>query len=241
MPTTTQVLSVERLTQKLNQISINQLAKNCGFIKRKPKKIWPVHLLISLFLVVLGAGNSLSNLAAKIGLLSCQTISKQSVFKRINENLLEFLQAILAKAMVVSSKINYEQRFSDQLFSRFNRVLVEDSTSIKLAPKLVADFPGSRNQTGKKSATLKIHACIDILTEQFCYFDISAFAKNDQSAAEDILTIANASDLVIRDLGYFTLAAFKKLQLAKIFFFEPAKIRCPSFSIRWPKLILFIG
>ena len=112
------------------------------------------------------------------------------------------------------------------MFCHFNRVLVEDSTSIKLSPKLVADFPGSRNQTGKKSATLKIHAMIDILTEQFCYFDISEFAKNDQSAAQDILTIAKASDLVIRDLGYFTLAAFKKLQLAKIFFFKPAKILC---------------
>lgn len=229
MPTTKQLLSVERLTQKLNQISINQLAKKSGFIKRKPKKILPMHLLISLLLVVLGAGNSLSNLAAKIGLLSSQTISKQSVFKRINENLLEFLQAILAKAMVLSSKIKYEQPFSDQLFCRFKRVLVEDSTSIKLDPKLVADFPGSRNQTGKKSATLKIHAFIDILTERFCYFDINAFAKNDQSAAEDILTIANASDLVIRDLGYFTLSAFKKLQLAKIFFFKSVKIRCLSF------------
>jgi hypothetical protein len=131
--------------------------------------------------------------------------------------------------MVLSSKIKYEQSYSDKLFAPFNRVLVEDSTSIKLDPRLVADFPGSRNQSGKKSATLKIHTLIDILTEHFCYFDIKSFAKNEQSTAQDILTIANASDLVIRDLGYFTLAAFKKLQLPKILFFKSAKIRCASF------------
>lgn len=203
-------------------MAIDQLAKTSGFIKRKPKKIFPIHLIISLFLVVLGSGNSLDNLASKIGLLSAQTVSKQSVFKRINENLINFLQAILASAIMFSSKIKDDPMRQSDVFDSFNRVLVSDSTSIKLDAKLAEDFPGSRNQSGKINATLKIQATIDILTQQFCNFDISAFTKNDQRASKDILSIAQPLDLVIRDLGYFSCAVFKQLEERKIFFFESA-------------------
>ena len=222
MPSSQKVFSVHKLKQKLDLMAIDQLAKTSGFIKRKPKKIFPIHLIISLFLVVLGSGNSLDNLASKIGLLSAQTVSKQSVFKRINENLINFLQAILATAIMFSAKIKDESKRQSHVFASFNRVLVSDSTSIKLDAKLAEDFPGSRNQSGKKSATLKIQATIDILTQQFCYFDISAFTKNDQRASKDILSIAQALDLVIRDLGYFSCAVFKQLEERKIFFFESA-------------------
>jgi len=224
MPSLPSPISVHKLRQKLDLMAVDQLAKSCGFIKRKPKKIFPVHLVISLFLVVLGSGSSLDNLASKIGLLSTQTVSKQGVFKRINENLLRFLQAILANAIMFSSKIKELPKNQSHVFASFNRVLVKDSTSIKLDPKLAKDFPGSKNHTGKKSATLKIQAIIDILTQQFCYFEISAFAKNDQSASKDILAIAQALDLVIRDLGYFSCAVFKQLDERKIFFFESAQI-----------------
>lgn len=228
MPSLPQAISVKTLKQKLDLIAIDQLAKSCGFMKRKPKKIFPIHLILSLFLVVLGSGSSLENLASKIGLLSTQTVSKQSVFKRINESLIRFLQAILASAMMFSCKIKAQPNHQSHIFASFKRVLVNDSTSIKLNPKLAKDFPGGRNQTGKKSATLKIQAIIDILTDQFCYFDISAFAKNDQSASKDILTIAQPSDLVIRDLGYFCCAVLKQLNERKIFFFESTQIRCVS-------------
>lgn len=229
MPNANADLPIQQLKQKLNQLRINHLAKQCGFIQRKPRKIFPTHLLISLLLLVLGSGNSLDNMATKIGLLSGQTISKQAVFKRINDNLLLFLKTILAMTMMLSSKIKYGQTYDHQLFSGFNRVLVEDSTSIKLDPMLSKDFPGGRNQTGKTSATLKIHAIIDILTERFFHFDICAFTKNDQRCAKDILSLAKASDLLIRDLGYFSLAVLKKLRLAKIFFFEPVANRCNYF------------
>lgn len=187
-----------------------------------------MHLIVSLFLLVLGSGSSLDNIASKIGLLCSQTVSKQSVFKRINENLIKFLQTILASAIMFSSKIKEQPNTASHIFASFHRVLVSDSTSIKLDAKLANDFPGSKNHTGKKSATLKIQAIIDILTQQFCYFEMSAFAKNDQRASKDILAVAQASDLVIRDLGYFCCAVFKQLDDRKIFFFESAQIQCVS-------------
>jgi hypothetical protein len=215
-----QTLPIDYVQQTLKSITVNRMARQCGFMKRKPKKIYPTHLLYGLLVLVLGPGNSFSNLALKIGLINGYTVSKQAVFKRVNENLIAFLQLVLTYVVFRSAKIADQPCFKNQLFSSFNRVLVQDSTSIKLNAKLAQAFPGSRNQTGKKNATLKIQAVIDILTEQFCSFDISSFTKNDQSASKDILRIAQPMDLIIRDLGYFACKVFETLHLRNIFFFE---------------------
>jgi len=92
--------------------------------------------------------------------------------------------------MIQSSKIKSKHHFNRSLFSNFRRVLLQDSTSIKVDPKLATVFPGTRNQARKRNATLKIQAAIDILTEQFTFFDITPFTKNDQSASKNILEIA---------------------------------------------------
>ena len=215
-----QTLPIELVQQTLNAITLNNIAKQCGFMKRKPKKIYPLNILYGLFILVLGSGNSLSNLALKIGILNNCTISKQAIFKRMNDNLISFLESVLMFVLIRTTNMKSKPCFQNQLFSKFRRALVQDSTSIKLDARFAQDFPGSKNQTGKKSATAKIQAVMDILTEQFCYFNITPFTRNDQSASADILKIAQPFDLIIRDLGYFVCAVFKKCQMNKIFFFE---------------------
>lgn len=214
--------SVDKFKSMFNSIDLDHLAKANGFMKRKPKKIFPRHLLFSLLLLVIGEGNSLTNLATKIGLLSNDVISKQAVHKRINSALIKFLSTILSIAIIQSSKIKSKPQYNKKLFVDFNRVLVQDSTSIKIDPKLANVFPGTQNKARKKNATLKIQAVIDILTEQFTFFDITPFTKNDQSASKTILDIAQPSDLIIRDLGYFSGPVFKEMDLKNIFFFESA-------------------
>jgi hypothetical protein len=98
-----------------------------------------------------------------------------------------------------------------QLFKKFNRVLVQDSTAIALDEKLIKFFPGAANKTGQK-ATAKIQAVIDLVHEEFCHFELGAFTRNDQAAAEDIVSILEKNDLVLRDLGYFTLESIPKIE-----------------------------
>jgi len=97
------------------------------------------------------------------------------------------------------------------LLSFFKRVLTQDSTNLPLPQKLAPYFPGSGNSTNKKNAMIKIQTIIDLLTEKYIHFHLTAFTYNDQRAAADILEILSAGDLVIRDLGYFAPRVFRSI------------------------------
>lgn len=209
-----------QLKQKLLLLSINKIAVESGFVKRKPIKIKPLELLLGFFIICLTGGNSLSAIATALGLLSGCCISKQAIDKRINEPFIKFLESVLAKTLLNNIGLKYKK----SLRSKFKRILVQDSTNIQLDSKLAEHFPGSVNQSNKKIAILKIQAVFDLLTEQFCQFSTSPYTKNDQKASADILDFIIAGDLIIRDLGYFVLSVFKKIIKAGAFFLS--RLRC---------------
>jgi hypothetical protein len=208
--------------EKLQAISTDDLARQSRFVRRKPRKITPLNFLIAFFIMVLSVGNSLSSFATTIGLLCGCRLSKQAVAKRINTLLLKFLELVLAATLASTAKAQRKPVYS-QALKPFKRVLVQDSTHIALDPKLAEYFPGSSNQTAKKRAMLKIQTVIDLLKEQFCHFELTAFIKNDQKASPLILQMLKAGDLIIRDLGYFVLAAIKTIQHLGAYFLSRLK------------------
>jgi hypothetical protein len=210
------------LEKKLQSLGINELAIQTGFVKRQPKKIDPSSLLVSFFTTFISTNNSLSSIAVTLGLLQRKRISKQAVDKRINLPWVEFLRAFLERSL--SHYIQIKRTFTDgSALSVFNRVLIQDSTSIALAPKLIKQFPGTRNGIGRSTAVMKIQSVFNILAERFIMFDISPFSKNDQSASSDILKWIQPGDLVLRDLGYFVLDVFKKIHSLNAYFLSRLK------------------
>jgi hypothetical protein len=205
------------LDKKLKSLGINELAIQTGFLKRQPKKIAPSSLLVSFFTMINGKNNSLSSIAITLGLLQKKCISKQAVDKRINVAWVDFLRVFLERSL--SHCIQIKRTFTNgSTLSIFNRVLIQDSTSIALAPKLIKQFHGTKNGIGHTTAMMKIQSVFNLLTERFVLFDISPFSKNDQSASSDVLKWIQPGDLVIRDLGYFVLDVFKKIHSLNAYF-----------------------
>jgi hypothetical protein len=210
------------LEKKLHALGINELAIQTGFLKRQPKKIDPSSLLVSFFTTLICKNNSLSSIAVTIGLLQKKRISRQAVDKRINLFWVDFLRAFLERSL--SYYIQIKRTFTDgSVLSVFNRVLIQDSTNIALNPKLIKQFPGTRNGIGRSTAMMKIQSVFNLLTERFVLFDISSFSKNDQSASSDILKWIQPGDLVLRDLGYFVLDVFKKIHSLNAYFLSRLK------------------
>jgi hypothetical protein len=141
--------------------------------------------------------------------LSNQRISKQAIAKRINSKCVEFMRSVVFASAAHASK--FKNLLQYDVFEPFRRVLIQDSTVVSLPDKLASHFPGPVNQSRKKGAALKIQAVYDLLGQNFPYFSLSGFTKTDQAASGDILTIAKPGDLVLRDLGYFSIGIFKSM------------------------------
>jgi hypothetical protein len=211
-----------QLKEKLQQLPINNLATKYNFMIREPQKISPIHFILGFFIMILTGANSLSSFATTIGLMGGFTLSKQAVAKRITENSVNFLKGLLAYSLSYTVQFKSEPLYKN-LSSKFNRILLHDSTSIQLNAKLADHFPGCKNQSKKPIAILKIQAIYDLISESFCKFNLSPFTRNDQKAGSDIIDILKPGDLVIRDLGYFTLKNFNVINSHDAYFISRLK------------------
>ena len=210
------------IEKQLKRIHINKIARQTGFYKRMPKKIKAKNLLISFLMVIWGSKkNTYSVWANKLGLLINDTVSKQAIAKRINKELVAFLRDMLKIIMKRTVPVGVKEITSDKL-KIYNRILLEDSTSIRLEDRYAKDYPSARRY-GKEPGILKIQTVYEILKKQFLNFEITRFTENDQGYAGKILNIVSPGDLLIRDLGYFVLGILKKLAEKGVFFISLAK------------------
>jgi len=103
-------------------------------------------------------------------------------------------------------------------FAGFGRVLLHHSTVQGLPRRLAPFFPGSASQKSKDGAALKIQWVCDLLSGSLVQLSLSGLRRNDQAAAADILKVARPADLILRDLGYFSVPVLAQLQGLGAFF-----------------------
>jgi hypothetical protein len=120
----------------------------------------------------------------------------------LNERLSDRIQPFLAEVITASLGQLSHSVDTSRLLASFARVLVQDSTVEKLPKHLAHLFPGGGNQHGGDYANLKIQWICDLKNSAVEHVSLSGFTRNDQAAAPDILEVAQAGDLVLRDLGY---------------------------------------
>jgi hypothetical protein len=84
---------------KLKTKTINKLAKLSGFIKRKGGKISPTSLIIGFLKMVSKQRNTYADWATEIGLLEMQTITKQSMNERMNEQTEVFIKQVVKQQL----------------------------------------------------------------------------------------------------------------------------------------------
>jgi Transposase DDE domain len=211
------------LHQYLCPRSVSSLARNSGFQQRHARKLSPWLLVQSACLLVSLSDISLRTWAMLIGLLGGGTLATQSLHERLNDRAVAFLQAVLQALVEAAGCLKRIPASVRPYLACFQRVLLEDSTTLPLGAKLAACFPGPRNRYGT-AATLKIQSCYDLCHQCFVRFALSGFRRNDQAAARDVLRWAKAGDLIIRDLGYFVLAVLEQLQRRGAFFLSRLRL-----------------
>ena len=180
------------------------LALTSGFYKRSPRKISACSMLAAICSEAAKGSPSCNDLAASIeSNHPGQGPSRQAVHLRMGDPLQAFVHRLLEDLIAGSisgatARIsNLEDR--DRQFGGYKRVLVQDSTIIKLPVHLFEEFSGVSN-AHSKVCNARVQATYDLLAQSLIDFSIDPYSKNDQSAAPELPI--EAGDLVLRDRGY---------------------------------------
>jgi hypothetical protein len=152
---------------KLKTKTINNIARVNKYLKRNTCKISPKNIIIGFMIMVSRHRNTYSDWATEIGFLENCTITKQSLFERMNDETENFVKAVVERQLAEKvqqreiKKMERELRF-------FNNVMIDDSTMIHLSEY----YPGNVSR-GKKKSQAKIHAMYNIDRKQFPFFSPS--------------------------------------------------------------------
>ena len=179
------------------------LARTSGFLKRAPRKIDACGLLASICAECLNGSPSYNDLAASMEASrpDCGP-SRQAIGLRLGESFETFIERLLGD--VVAHRLTRGDARPEDLAERFcgyRRVLVQDSTVIKLPSHLFAEFSGVSN--GQSSVcNARIQATYELISSRLVGFSIDPYSKNDLAAAPELAI--QEGDLVLRDRGYLT-------------------------------------
>lgn len=206
------------LEAKLAELQLDDLARQTGFRRRQPRKISALAFLLGCLALSAESVLSLERIAAGIALAAKQSYSKQALHRRISPQLQRFVAETAAAFFGQLARTH-----AAGLLSPFRRVLIQDSTVESVPKRLAEAYPGGRNQKPVKRAALKIQFIGDLCNSSVLHWSLSGYTRNDQAAAPDVLSVARAGDLIIRDLGYFVLAVFNKLDWLGAFFLSRYK------------------
>lgn len=180
------------------------IAYNTGLIKRK-RAIYPNDLLFSLCLESSNGTVSHNDVAAHLESSTGNSVSKVAIWKKINSCCVEFFKGVLET--MILKKLTDDVRHGKNLSTVFNRIIVQDSTIIRLPQRLFEIFSGVAN-AHSKVCNARIQGVYDILNERFISFSIDTYSKNDLAAAPELLL--EEGDLSLRDRGYLILEEIER-------------------------------
>ena len=195
----------------ISELDLDSLADEAGWSPRS-RKVTALGWCLSLCRACSRGVPSLRTAALFMGVVCRLTVSKQAIHKRLLLGGDKLLRNVLAAAVAAKARLPERKPLGG-----FARVLIQDSTVIALPKSMEAHCPGSSNQHSS-TAALKIQAVYDMAGNAFLDFGLSAFTRNDQAAAMDILDVVQAGDLVLRDLGFFALASLRAIADRKAYF-----------------------
>lgn len=188
---------------------LDPLARKTGFIVRKSKKFSASGFVLSLMKSVITGKASFNQLAANLSHSELKSISRQAVWKRMDTSTIPFLLDTVGVAL--------KQRWSKEALvasTVFGRVIIEDSSQVKLAKANHEEFPGHGNDGGT-TAGCKFDMAFDLLTGEPVTISLHLATEQDREIGKDLVDLIRENDLILRDMGYFSRGEFARIEESK--------------------------
>jgi hypothetical protein len=199
--------SVEKILSAFSPRQVERWARQTGFIQRR-RQLKPFDFLsLMVFASWSMIAPSLEALASELE----GAFSRVALHYRFTRQASEFLWQCLQWVMAHSQQFHLV--LQTQLLKPFSRVLIHDSSSWDLPPELAKIFPGSGGSASP--ANCKIQLTYEVKRGRLQALQLTAGNRPDQSFRPQGL---QAGDLILADLGFFSLRFFAGVARQQAYF-----------------------
>jgi IS4 transposase len=184
---------------------VESIARTTRLIVRNSAKFTADGFVIALIQAVTSGKGSFNQLAMALALNGTKPLSRQALWKRVDCNAVSFMMEVTRSAV--------ENRWSKEVLIAskiFNRVILEDSSQVKLPKENNEDFPAHGNGKGE-TAGCKFDLAFDLLTGEPLLQSLRLATDQDKELGKDLVDLVQSNDLVLRDMGYFSVKEFMRI------------------------------
>ena len=203
----------------LPESEILRIAKETKFVIRESKKLnAPLFLKMLLYDQLQYDNPSLQQHAFGLESTDHIVVSKEGLNKRFKETTVAFTEKILEAYL--ANSINHDT-IATVLKDKFTAIRLLDSTEFKLPDSLVKVFPGYSSAGAASCAAIQFE--YDILSKRICSLTLGNAKQSDKTFADDRMGNIKAGELIIRDLGYYSIDSYKKIEDKEAFYISRLK------------------
>ena len=201
-------------------------AKSVGFLKRT-SKFSPIAFLDTLLYSASQTEIcSLGQASTRVQDYNGVSISKQGVDSRFNEKSVEFVKSVFKECL--ENQVNTV--IAPNFFSAFTRVLIKDATRFIIPDKLAEHFRGMGSRNGTCKAAVAVQYELDIKNGKYTDLEVTDSIRCDLTDAKETRFDVRTNDLIIRDLGYFSLSVLADFNKLGAFFLSRLNVKCHVFE-----------
>ena len=205
---------------------IEELSKASKFVRRKTAKLRGLpFLMMNVFDTTDGKERSLNDSCDWLAEHFDIEISKQSLDERYNKNSVEFIKLCFNRVLQIVNSGSVDR----SLNIPFSKIQLTDATSFRIPDHLANHYKGWEGQGG--AAILKMHLNYDFLNGEVEDIFLTDGSSNDNKYKLGARELIVPNALYIRDLGYFDLQHFIKIDKEEGYFLSRAKSSC-TYSIK---------
>jgi hypothetical protein len=132
------------------------------------------------------------------------SLSREAMHYRFTEAAVAFMK--VCTEFVLIQKVSAMALLQGSLMKYFNRILIFDSTSWDISPKLKDILPGSGG--GASEANCKMQVCYEYKRGKLSFFEMTSGITPDGAYTAHLPGHLQRGDLILLDLGYFRMKTF---------------------------------
>lgn len=196
----------------LNLPDIESLARETGFLIRESFRMTPSTFLQTMLSTVCSGKASLNQIAMALSERAGRAISKQGVHQRLSTESTAFLTSVVHGLLA--------KRFSAPSITRglasIRRILIEDSSVQTMLKSNAETFPAHGNRHGS-TAGAKIDFAYDLISGEVISHSLHRATEQDKTIGKELIATIEKNDLVLRDMGYFSVPEFVEIERREAF------------------------